>query len=254
MSTPTLDHHTDHAEATAAPADPVRAVALGARPATSVVEDLYRNVHKGLRAGLFAATAELGSLDPGDRSARAGAAERVHSLAALLCSHAEHEDGVIEPMLAAHRPDLAAAVATDHLLLDRRLADVVALAAALVGAPADARAPVHHLYLELAAFTGAYLLHQDVEERVVMPALEAAVGVAAVEELHAAIVGSIPPEEMGRSLEVMLPAMNVEDRVELLEGMRATAPPEAVDGVLALCHVVLAPADADALARRLGVG
>ena len=47
---------------------------------------------------------------------------------------------------------------------------------------------VHHLYLDFASFTSAYLAHQDVEERVVMPALETAVGVDAVFAINQAIV------------------------------------------------------------------
>ena len=45
---------------------------------------------------------------------------------------------------------------------------------------ADQRRLGHLLYLELSAFTSAYLAHQVVEERVVMPALEQALGFEAV--------------------------------------------------------------------------
>ena len=57
-----------------------------------------------------------------------------------------------------------------------------------------------------------------------MPALEAAVGVDAVLAIHDAIVGSIPPPEMARSLAIMLPAMNVDDRTEMLGGMQGRLP------------------------------
>ena len=115
------------------------------------------------------------------------------------------------------------------------------------------RAELHALYVELASFTAAYLAHQDVEERVVMPALEAAVGVPAVVEIHGRIVGGMPPEELARGLAVMLPAMNVDDRVEMLGGIRQSAPPEAFAGVWSLAGSVLPTADHQALAVRLGV-
>jgi len=89
------------------------------------------------------------------------------------------------------------------------------------------------LYLDLASFVSSYLEHQDMEERVVMPALEQAIGVEAVIGIHGAILGSIPPDELMRSLALMLPAMNVDDRTELLGGMRAAAPPEAFAAVVA---------------------
>jgi hypothetical protein len=51
----------------------------------------------------------------------------------------------------------------------------------------------------------------------------------------------------------MLPAMNIENRLELLGGMRASAPAEAFEGVWGLAGAVLDPADHAALARRLGL-
>ena len=65
------------------------------------------------------------------------------------------------------------------------------------------------------------------------------------------IVGSIPPDEMARSLAFMLPAMNADDRADLLGGMRAGAPQEAFDAVVGLARSVLQPADFDGLATRL---
>ena len=95
---------------------------------------------------------------------------------------------------------------------------------------AEPGAKVHRLYLALASFTSDYLEHQDVEERVVMPALEAAVGVEDVVAIHQAILANIPPEEMAQGLAVMIPAMNIDDRAALLGGMRAGAPAEVFDG------------------------
>ena len=87
-----------------------------------------------------------------------------------------------------------------------------------------------------------------------MPALERSLGFEAVIDIHGAILSSIPPEEMGRSLAFMLPAMNLDDRTDMLTGMRMSAPPEAFDGVVGLARSVLEPADFGALAARLGVG
>lgn len=115
----------------------------------------------------------------------------------------------------------------------------------------DDRAAMHDLYLDLAAFTSAYLAHQEVEERVVMPALWSAYGIEPLLEIHGRILGSISPEDMGWSLSLMLPAINVEDRTEMLAGMRAGAPPEAFAGVWALAEQVLTPADFAALKARL---
>jgi hypothetical protein len=154
--------------------------------------------------------------------------------------------------LDRHRPDLSEQIRADHAALDARLLDLTALAAETVDATATEQAGrVHRLYLDLAAFTGGYLAHQDLEERVVMPALATAVGMEALLSIHAAIVGSIPPEEMATSLALMLPAMNVDDRTELLGGMRAGAPAEVFEGVWGLVGSVLSSADVGDLAVRL---
>ena len=47
---------------------------------------------------------------------------------------------------------------------------------------------------------------------------------------------------MAASLAFMLPAMNVDDRAELLGGMRADAPAEVFSGVVSLARSVLEPA------------
>jgi hypothetical protein len=47
--------------------------------------------------------------------------------------------------------------------------------------------------------------------------------------------------------------MNVEDRVDLLGGMRAGAPPEVFSGVMDLARTVLRPDENAALRHRLGL-
>ena len=47
--------------------------------------------------------------------------------------------------------------------------------------------------------------------------------------------------------------MNIDDRTELLGGMRAGAPAEVFAGVWGLAGSVLAPADFTALGARLGI-
>lgn len=214
----------------------------------AVAVDLYRDIHKGIRSELFAVTERAGNLDPADAEGRAALAAHLHGLARLLVEHAEHEDAHVQPALEAHLPALAEKIAADHHAIDARIVTLEELADAAAG-----RVELHRLYLEVASFAGAYLEHQDVEERVVMPALEAAIGVEATGAIHGAIVGSIPPDEMARSLAVMLPAMNVDDRAELLGGMQANAPAEVFAGVWSLAGSVLDAGDHRALARRLGL-
>lgn len=221
---------------------------------TAVTVDLYRDIHKGIRTELFAVTEQAGRLDPAEPAGRADLAARVRSLVEQLQSHAEHEDTHVQPAIEAHLPEQAERIASDHERIEARMVDLEALADATVDETRAAqRLAVHRLYLELGSFTGAYLEHQDVEERTVMPALEAAIGPEAALAIHQAIIAGIPPDEMARSLAIMLPAMNLEDRVELLGGMRAGAPAEVFEGVWGLAGSVLTASDHGALAARLGI-
>jgi len=219
-----------------------------------VAIDLYRDIHKGIRAELFATTLEAGRVDPTDRPGRQALADRVDDLTTLLATHAEHEDGHVQPAIEVHMPALAERIESDHGRLEARMEDLRFLAEVDVTAgQAGSRLSSHHLYLELASFTSAYLDHQDLEERVVMPDLESAIGAEAVEAIHGALISSIPPELMAQSLAIMLPAMNIDNRAELLGGMQAGAPAEVFAGVWGLTGSVLAPADLEPLGARLGL-
>ena len=144
---------------------------------------LYRDIHKGIRAELFAVTSTAGSLDPTDRCGRAALADHVMSVGQVLELHAHHEDAVVDPVLVEHLPRRSPSRSATTTTCSKP------------GSPgssswprkprrratsADQRRLGHLLYLELSGFTSAYLAHQIVEERVVMPALEQAVGVEAV--------------------------------------------------------------------------
>jgi len=219
----------------------------------TVTFDLYRDIHKGIRQELFALVELAGSIDPADGGARADLAARVRSTVDLLIAHAEHEDTGMQPAIELHLPVLAERIVVDHERIEGRMAALVALVDAVAADNDGPRASMHHLYLDLASFTADYLDHQDLEERVVMPALEAAVGVEACLAMHQAILAAIPPDEMGLSLAIMLPAMNLADRTELLGAMQAEAPPEAFAAVWGLAGSVLEPADHAALGARLGL-
>ncbi len=222
-------------------------------PLRLVAVDLYRDIHKGIRSELFSVTETAGRLDPSDRQARADLATHVRQVVDLLVTHAEHEDGHIQPALERHLPALAEQVADDHERIEARLAGLADQAEEAVDTPGNTRWHTHRFYVDFAAFTSTYLAHQDLEERVILPALEEIIGTDACLGLHQAIVGSIPPEQMATSLAVMVPAMNIDDRAELLGGMRAGAPAEVFQGMWGLVQSVLDPRDVAALAARLGL-
>jgi hypothetical protein len=220
----------------------------------AVTLDLYRDVHKGIRNELFAVTLCAGQADPGDREAVAAVAGRWRNLVGLLIGHAEHEDKFVQPVIEVHAPSLAHVVAAAHPELEAQMAALEVLAERATDAGVcERRLFVHRMYLGFASFTAAYLQHQEFEETLVMPTLATKIGFDELLGIHGAIIGSLTPEEMAQSGSVMLPAMNVEDRTELLGGAQAGAPPEVFAGMMALTQSVLSPADYAEVATRLGV-
>jgi hypothetical protein len=222
-------------------------------PTSALPFDAYRDIHKGVRAELFAVVGSAGNVDPADTAGRAALAAHVSDVVDLLVEHASNEDTHVLPVLEAHAPALFERVSTDHADLDGRLARIAERAEAITHAAlGERRARIHNLYLDLASFTGAYLAHQEFEERIAMPAMLDAIGVGGAVEVHQAIVSSIPPPVMAKTLAVMIPAMNLDDRAEMLGAMRHDAPPEAFDAVWGLTKSVLTVADFRALAAALG--
>lgn len=217
-----------------------------------VTFDIYRDVHKAIRNEMFEVTMAAGSLDPDDRLARREHVARVHALIDLLVHHAEHEDVHLDIEITRVDPALMDAITVAHDELEAALVRLGRLADASLVTD-DGRAGAHALYLELAAFTGAYLQHQDFEERVVMRAMCGAYSVEELIEIHTRIVTSIEPQLNFRFTALMLPAINVVDRVEVLGGMRATMPPEVFDGVWAMAGNVLSTREYLATAARLGL-
>lgn len=220
-------------------------------PLEVVTFDIYRNIHKGIRGELFDITSAAGSADPNDEVATRALAQRFTGLVALLEGHAAHEDRYLAPLIQRQSVPLASTIVQDHGALEGQLHQLGEVIQRLPSAKPARRLATHRFYLGLASFTADYLEHQAVEELEVMPALATGYTVQELLKVNAEILAAIPPDTMTATLSLLLPAMNVEDRTEMLAGIRASAPPEAFAGVLGLARGVLAPADYAALAARV---
>ena len=207
--------------------------------------DLYRDIHKGLRHELFDLTFRAGRLDPADDALVIDLVDESRKVIRLLRDHHSHEEQpAFEHIVEAHVPALARVLHDDHHALAERLEWLASRADELAAAPAAARPAIAHAdYLELAAFTSAYLGHLDVEERVVMPAIAAACDDAEIDAAHGRALASVPPETRAIAMAAMLPALAPAERTELVEKARSTAPPDAVAGILAIAADVLSPAE-----------
>jgi iron-sulfur cluster repair protein YtfE (RIC family) len=219
-----------------------------------VTFDMYRNIHKGIRNGLFSVTLEVGQVDPHDAEAVRAVANRWTDMVSVLVAHAEHEDEFVQPVIERFSPEYAAEIAETHPRLEAQMAELEVLADRAADAcPEQARLLTHRLYLGLASFTAEYLQHQEFEEFEVQVMLSRHLSFEELVGIDQAIVASIAPDLMAKSGALMLPAMNIEDQTELFAGAQAGAPPEVFQGMLVLADSALEPARARLLRSRLGV-
>ncbi len=195
--------------------------------------DLYRDVHKGIRHGLFHMTERAGHVDPLDDIALADEHRRIERLLHLLDVHAAHEDEFLGPLIQRHLPVVAAQLQREHAVLDELTAEIRRQLTALgCTSRADRRLGQHRLYLTLSEFTAVYLQHQATEEVDVLPALNRAAGLDELLEVNAALVASISPGDMDGYMRLIVPAVNPHDLAELYGAMRQGAPDEAFAGLL----------------------
>lgn len=215
--------------------------------------DVYREIHKAMRYALFGVTAQAAATHAADDAAVAALVEEWQRVKFVLDGHHGHEDEFCDPLVRRHAAALRDALEAGHQEADAGLAALDASARALAAAPADARGPlVHALHLDLADFTALYLRHLRFEESQVMPALNRAMSDTELEALTNAIRGSVPPPDMCVFIRYMAPAMNFEERLDMLGGMHRFAPPEIFEMFRAAAHDALAPADYRAVADAAG--
>lgn len=217
--------------------------------------DLYGVIHKALRAMLADSLLAVGRMDSDDAADRASIAARVGTLLDLCASHLAHENLWVHPAIEARAPGASARIAHEHedhghgIRALRETLNQLTQAAE----PASAAAAAQALYRQLALFMADNLVHMHGEETTHNALLWARYTDAELLDLHAALVGSIPPDEMMLTLRWMLPAMAPQERLAMLADMQAHAPAPAFEGALEVARQHLDSRSWASLARSLGL-
>ncbi len=205
--------------------------------------DLYVTVHKGLRARLFDTCIELARCDFGSASDARAALDAYRRTVGFLHEHHEHEDTHVATLIAPLPGELLASITQQHEAVDASIAELDALADAGGGAPLVAR---------FQRFLVEYLAHMQHEETVVLPALWARYSDDELAAVRGRVQGSIPPARFMEWMELMLPALNLDERAGMLGGMKAAAPPPVFEAASAVAARVLGTARWSAVQARLG--
>jgi hypothetical protein len=214
--------------------------------------DIYRNIHKALRACLADTMLRLGRLDCEDDAEVRTVLEQVRSVAAFMAGHLFHEDCFVHPALEARRPGSAAVTAhehADHDAMCRRL--IVLAATAELARGGDRVALVRQLYQRVSLFLAESITHMHMEETDNNAVLWATHTDAELASLERAIVDSLTPDEKAASMRWMIPALSPQERAALLQGVRRGVPPPVFAGMLEGVRDLLGAADRDKLEAAL---
>jgi hypothetical protein len=210
-------------------------------------QDLFGAIHKGLRAMLFATAAEVARADLRDDAQARALALSVERLHRFLADHAEHEDTLVLPMLAAHAPALARKLGDMHVEMDRLQKELVGEAARLPHVAAAERPPLGAaLGSALHRLIALQLAHMDQEEREAAAVLHACCAPEELAALPAKITQSMSPERGMEVLRMMLPALNPVERAGLIASLEARLPPAAMVAILSAAEATRTPANAAA--------
>jgi hypothetical protein len=208
-------------------------------------ENLYKAIHKGLRAILSRLADEAGRADLADPADLRRLRELAAATFGMLEDDAAHEDRFVSPLLRSCAPDVAERLDAAHRELEHAAA---ALARALAQvSPSDG----HAFLLALSRYHAAQLSHMADEEELAQPALWRAYGDETLRQVQDQIVASIPPEKMAPAMAAVLPALNPVERAGMLGGIQAHAPAPAFQAILGVASRALDPASFARLQRDL---
>jgi hypothetical protein len=213
--------------------------------------DIYRRVHKAVRACLFDATLALGRADPHDDCELRAALASLEELLAFCETHLEHENAFIHRAMEARRPGSARHFVEDHVHHEASIESLRAMARAAAAAQGEARdAALHRLYRALAVFVADNLEHMEREEAENNAVLQSAYTDVEIAGIERELVASLAPGAMMQALRWFFPAMSHAERVGMLAGM-AQAPAAAREGALGVARARLAPGEFAKLAAAL---
>jgi len=214
--------------------------------------DLYRFVHKGLRAFLHDVLLHVGRMDVDDEAEVKGALAQVRDLLTICRIHLQEENHFIHTALEARRAGAATRVASDHASHEQSFEELELDARAVEDSQSTARAvAATRLYRHLALFVADNFEHMHVEETELNEALWATHSDAELRSIQQALVADIAPEHMTVFQRWMLPAMTPAERAVLLSGIKQHTPGHVFSGILANLKPHLAERDWNKLMAAL---
>ena len=180
-------------------------------------DDLFTDIHKAIRRGLFEATLQFGATDWDDPEEVAAAAVTWRPLHDLLQSHTRHEDDHILRLLDGRGPSSAARAGDEHRDLDDLLDELTATVDRAVQHPDPTTGRA--AYRDLCRFIAAYLPHLHAEETEVMPRIWELCSDEEIAATRGAFMAEIGDAEREYTIGLLLPSIDGPTRDRMMSAL-----------------------------------
>jgi len=218
--------------------------------------DLYVGIHKGQRGKFSEIMLKAGAIDYSKKESIEALYSELIAFKEHMRLHASLEEKFIHPVLSERVPGGARALEEDHRIMHQHLDDL-SLDLERIRTKSASTEVLRELVLEFYRgwnrFIAFYFMHIDKEEENIQPMLWKICSVEELLGIFRTILSNQNPEELKYNLQLMLPAMNIFERLEILNAGKATMPPEAFRGVLKLAENALSPSDWAELKAKLEI-
>jgi hemerythrin-like domain-containing protein len=218
--------------------------------------DLYSSVHKGQRLVFFNISSEAGTIDYTDEKAVENLYGRLEAFREHMALHAKLEEEFIHPLLSERVPGGARRLEEDHRVMRQLLKDLMTHFENVKSKPMNFEKHnelAFEFYRAWNRFMSFYFTHINHEEEEIQPALWKLCTNEELANTFKSIMANQTPKELMNNLEMMLPAMTMNERIMLLNQGRATMPPEAFQAALRVAEHTLKQDDWTALKSKLAI-
>jgi hypothetical protein len=228
-------------------------------------EDLFTPIHKAIRSMIYNVGGRLQANDFTDVTAsKPLLADMEHEFSAamfsgcvlcLLHRHASDEETSVFPSVSKYDAPLVRAFIEDHRVLVHQLEAITKMAREL---PLKAQ-PEERVQLGITlnqkanVFFAAYINHMNREEEKLVPLMRNRFTDDQMRTMRGAIIGGMPRDQLASLLRWMLPSLNVLELTGMLQGIKASSPPQVIQFISSIAAERVDPQRWQSVKERVGI-
>ena len=184
--------------------------------------DVYRIVHKALRAMMYDFSARVARVDPLDDTSLRFLSHRLTTIYDFLGEHAQHEEDFIHPLLQACDNELCQTLVHTHHGIDDDESRMQLMFEELPTLSRTSRIEsIETIRMAFDQSLQDHLAHFALEEQTGNQILWANYDDGQILEAHLKLQQSIKLARFGEWFDEMIPSMNANDLAEIIVGLRA---------------------------------